>query len=205
MWSPPVVTFVISCTRATTFATFAATVEFLEQLSRPEAVKASTALCRASVRVLVESRHRPARRQASVIVANLATTAELRSALLAWSAAVEGHGLVDSLVSLAMGDERNSRDGFGALGLDVKEEEIGTRRECMRALVGLAECRVVRDTVRDFRTVRRVFLFVFPLCSCVLSVSVSMVVVVGGGEFRLACDNLERGVFRAKYVIWDKK
>lgn len=135
----------ISCTGATTYA---ATGEFLQQLSRPGAIKASTALCGTSARVLIETRHRPARRQAAVIVANLVAAAELRAALLAICGDEEGHNLVDSLVSLAMGDDRCSREGCGAVGDHGKEEEIGTRRECMRALVGLAECRAVRDLVR---------------------------------------------------------
>lgn len=142
---------------------------------------ASTALCGASVRVVVESRHRPARRQASVIVANLATTDKLRGALLAATVAVEGPGLVDSLVGSAMGDDRYSREGFGAVGVDGTEEEIGTRRECMRALVGLVECRVVRDMVRISH--RSSSIFFWPGVSVCCRGLLSWWLVSEGGSF----------------------
>lgn len=54
-------------------------------------------------------------------------------------------GLVDCLVALAMGIDGGA-DGEVSAG-NKKEEEIGMRRECMRALVGLAECQAARDTV----------------------------------------------------------
>jgi len=82
-------------------------------------------------------------------VANLSTTPQLREALLASDPAVSpasstnDRGLVESLVHLGVkgGSSETVQPG-------KKEEEIGTRRECMRALVGLAKCQAVRDTVR---------------------------------------------------------
>lgn len=128
------------------------TAELLEQLSRDGASKAANELCTASARLLVETQHRPARRQAAVVVANLATTPKLRAALLeSDNAATPGHAgtqrrLVDSLVELSMGVDAG---GAGiASTANKKEEEIGMRRECMRALVGLAKCQAVRNTVR---------------------------------------------------------
>lgn len=108
----------------------------------------------------METRHRPARRQAAVVVANLTKTPQLRAALLASDPPAGGGGvrggvastddlhaqqrrLVESLVVLSMG-----RDDGGAAVARKNEEEIGMRRECMRALVGLAESPAVRDMVR---------------------------------------------------------
>lgn len=115
--------------------------------------KAANELCTASARLLVETQHRPARRQAAVVVANLATTPELRAALLASdNVATPGHTgmqrrLVESLVVLSMGVDVG---GAGtAPTADKKEEEIGMRRECMRALVGLVQCQAVRNSVRE--------------------------------------------------------
>ncbi|CAB1117573.1 unnamed protein product [Ectocarpus sp. CCAP 1310/34] len=130
-------------------------VKLLEQLSRGAAANAANAIAHAAARLLVETRHRPARRQAAVAVANLTKTPQLRAALLASDPPAGGGGfrsrvsstddhhaqqrrLVESLVVLSMGRV----DGSAAR---KSEEEIGMRRECMRALVGLAESRVVRD------------------------------------------------------------
>ncbi|CAM9823455.1 unnamed protein product [Ectocarpus sp. 4 AP-2014] len=129
--------------------------KLLEQLSRGSAANAANALARAAARLLVETRHRPARRQAAVAVANLTKTPQLRAALLASDPPAGGGGfrsgvssaddlhaqqrrLVESLVVLSMGRD----DGNAAR---KSEEEIGMRRECMRALVGLAESHVARD------------------------------------------------------------
>ena len=86
----------------------------------------------------METEHRPARRQAAVAVANLASTPGLCRSLLDSDPPLTSpkRGVVDSLVTLAM------------LRSKEKEEEIGTRRECMRALIGLAESRSTRNMVR---------------------------------------------------------
>lgn len=92
----------------------------------------------------METRYRPARRQAAVIIANLSTTPFLRAALLDSdpcpgyvAGGVRGvssaRGLIQGLVSLAIGVDVFSGDSLET------EEEIGTRRECMRALVGFAQ------------------------------------------------------------------
>ncbi|CAM9223852.1 unnamed protein product [Ectocarpus sp. 6 AP-2014] len=129
--------------------------KLVDQLSSVAAANAANALARAAARLLVETRHRPARRQAAVAVANLTKTPQLRAALLASDPPAGGEGfrgrvasaddlhaqqrrLVESLVVLSMGRD----DGSAAR---KSEEEIGMRRECMRALVGLAESHVVRD------------------------------------------------------------
>ncbi|CAM9899988.1 unnamed protein product [Ectocarpus sp. 8 AP-2014] len=129
--------------------------KLVDQLSSGAAANAANALTRAAARLLVETRHRPARRQAAVAVANLTKTPQLRAALLASDPPAGGGGyrgraasaddlhaqqrrLVESLVVLSMGRD----DGSAAR---KSEEEIGMRRECMRALVGLAESHVVRD------------------------------------------------------------
>lgn len=149
------------CVRLTTplSAVSLHTGNLLEQLSRGAAANAANALARAAARLLVETRHRPARRQAAVAVANLTKTPQLRAALLASDPPAGGGGfrgrvssaddlhaqqrrLVESLVVLSMGRD----DGSAAR---KNEEEIGMRRECMRALVGLAESHVVRDMVRE--------------------------------------------------------
>ena len=100
--------------------------------------KAADALCRASARLLVETEYRPARRQAAIAVANLASTPALCRSLLEsdppWTSTKRG--IVDSLVTLAMLRSK-----------EEKEEEIGTRREYMRALIGLAELRSTRNMV----------------------------------------------------------
>lgn len=139
------------------YPTSFSTAELLEQLSRDGADRAANELCTAAARLLVETQHRPARRQAAVVVANLATTPKLRAALLASDptpahTGMEGR-LVESLVVLSMGIVPG---GTGiAPPANAKEEEIGTRRECMRALVGLAESQAVRNTVRDEQTPSR--------------------------------------------------
>ncbi len=125
------------------------TADLLDQLSRDGASRAVKDLAAASARLLVETEHRPARRQAAVVVANLSTTPQLREALLASDQATSPDpstkrcGLVESLVHL--GVEGGSS---GPVQPGKKEEEIGMRRECLRALVGLAKCQAVRDTVR---------------------------------------------------------
>ena len=113
--------------------------EFREQLSDPKAKEAVNALCRASARLLAETGYRPARRQAAVIVANLASTPTLCRFIIESDPPLTSlkRGIVDSLVTLAM--LRSKED---------KDEEIGTRRECMRALSGLAESRSTRNMVR---------------------------------------------------------
>eukprot|EP00903_Cladosiphon_okamuranus_P010210 g9669.t1 len=133
---------------ATALAGLTADPELLKQLSRDSASKAAIELCTASARLLVETQHRAARRQAAVVVANLATSATLRLLLLASDNAVTpGHPgmqrrLVESLVVLSIG---TSIGGSGTSPTaNKKEEEIGMRRECMRALVGLAHCHTVR-------------------------------------------------------------
>ena len=100
--------------------------------------KAADALCRASARLLVETEHRPARRQAAVAVANLASTPTLCRSLLEFDPPLTStkRGIVDSLVTLAMLRSK-----------EEKEEEIGTRRECMRALIGLAKLGSTRNMV----------------------------------------------------------
>ena len=113
--------------------------EFRDQLSDPRVKKATDALCRASARLLVETEHRPARRQAAVAVANLAGTPALCRSLLDSDPPLTStkRGIVDSLVTLAI---LRSKEG--------KEVEIGTRRECMCALIGLAESKYTRNMVR---------------------------------------------------------
>ena len=113
--------------------------EFREQLSDPKVQEAANALCRASARLLVETGYRLARRQAAVIVANLASTPTLCRFIIESDPPLTSlkRGIVDSLVTLAM--LRSKED---------KAEEIGTRRECMRALIGLAESRSTRNMVR---------------------------------------------------------
>ena len=114
-------------------------VELRNQLCDPRAKKAADALCRASARLLVETEHRPARRQAAVTVANLASTPALCRSLLESDPPLTStkRGIVDSLVALAMLRSK-----------EEKEEEIGTRRECIRALIGLAGSRSTRNMVR---------------------------------------------------------
>ncbi|CAM9823329.1 unnamed protein product [Pylaiella littoralis] len=151
---------------ATAVAGLTTDPQLLGQLSLDGASKAASDLTSASARLLVETRHRPARRQAAVVVANLSTTPKLRAALLASDPPARGGGgggvsttmgrasspvaqqgrLVDSLVALAMGIDGGRGGGGEASAGSKKEEEIGMRRECMRALVGLAECQTVRDT-----------------------------------------------------------
>ena len=113
--------------------------ESLDQLCDPRVKKAADALCRALARLLVETEHRPARRQAAVAVANLASTPALCRSLLESDPPLTStkRGIVDSLVTLAILRSK-----------EEKEEEIGTRRECMRALIGLAESRSTRNMVR---------------------------------------------------------
>jgi len=113
--------------------------EFLSQLAYPKAEKAAKGLCSAAARLLAETDYRPARRQAAVAVANLSTIPVLCSFLLASDPPVDIYkrGIVDALVTLSM---LNSREG--------KEEEIGTRRECMRALIGMAKIEGTKNTVR---------------------------------------------------------
>ncbi|CAN0244044.1 unnamed protein product [Ascophyllum nodosum] len=120
---------------ATAIAALTSDVGFRDQLSDPRAKKAADALCCASARLLAETEHRPARRQAAVTVANLASTPALCRSLLDSDPPLTSpkRGIVDSLVTLAM------------LRSKEKEEEIGTRRECMRALIGLAESRSTRN------------------------------------------------------------
>ena len=113
--------------------------EFRDQLSDSKAKKAADALRRASARLLVESVYRPARRQAAVAVANLASAPALCRSLLKSdpSSTSTKQGIVGALVTLAiLGSKQEER------------EEIGTRRECIRALIGLAESRSARSMVR---------------------------------------------------------
>lgn len=138
----------------------------LEQLSRDGASKAANDLCSSAARLLVETEHQPARRQAAVVVANLAcSTPKLRAALLASDLLAvaaparlgsqqqqqqQQRRLVESLVVLSMGiDVLGGGAGVAPAAAKKKEAEIGMRRECMRALVGLAECQAVRYTVRE--------------------------------------------------------
>ncbi|CAN0468357.1 unnamed protein product, partial [Ascophyllum nodosum] len=71
-----------------------------------------------------------------VIVANLASTPALCRSLLDSDPPLTSpkRGIVDYLVTLAMLRTK-----------EKEEEEIGTRRECMRALIGLAESRSTRN------------------------------------------------------------
>ncbi|CAM9373908.1 unnamed protein product [Scytosiphon promiscuus] len=130
---------------------------FLRQLCRVEAAEAAMILCFACARLLVETSHRPARRQAAVIIANLSMVPKLRTMLLASDPPYAAHartpvgsldpyvqqrGLVNSLVVYAMG----MHGGEGVAAGNKKEEEIGMRRACMHALVGLAESEEVRNT-----------------------------------------------------------
>lgn len=132
---------------------------FLRQLCLKEAAQASSALCIVVVRLCLETYHRPARRQAAVVVANLCTIPELCLKLLAsdppqasyprapvdfLDPCPQHRGLITSLVVLSMG--MHGGESGAAVG-NSKEEEIGTRRECMRALVGLAECEKARNQV----------------------------------------------------------
>ncbi|CAN0269820.1 unnamed protein product [Ascophyllum nodosum] len=121
---------------ATAIAGLTSDVEFRNQLSDPKTKKAANALCRASARLLSETEYRPARRQAAVAVANLASTPALCRSLLksdpSWTSPKQG--IVDALVTLAI--LRSKQE---------EEEEIGTRRECMRALIGLAESKSARN------------------------------------------------------------
>ncbi|CAN0064993.1 unnamed protein product [Ascophyllum nodosum] len=121
---------------ATAIAGLTSDVELRNQLCDPRAKKAADALCRASARLLVETEHRPARRQAAVTVANLASTPALCRSLLESDPPLTStkRGIVDSLVALAMLRSK-----------EEKEEEIGTRRECIRALIGLAGSRSTRN------------------------------------------------------------
>ena len=118
---------------------FSCEAGFRDQLSDLRAKKAADALCCASARLLAETEHRPARRQAAVTVANLASTPALCRSLLDSDPPLTSpkRGIVDSLVTLAMLRSK-----------EKEEEEIGTRRECMRALIGLAESRSTRNMVR---------------------------------------------------------
>ena len=113
--------------------------DFREQLSDPKAEKAAKDLCHASARLLVETKYRPARRQAAVIVANLSSTEALGKFVLDSDPPLKSgkRGIVDSLVTLAILRSK-----------EEKEEEIGTRRECMRALTGLANFSSTRGMVR---------------------------------------------------------
>lgn len=84
-----------------------------------------------------------------------------------------GGGLLDSLVLFAVGgitttttQRVRGRIGEEKVGADEdveQEEEIGMRRECMRALLGMTESEEARDTVRDERdasmTERRLLFF----------------------------------------------
>ena len=128
---------VLCCTPAPPFPPREA--DFRKQLSNPRAKKATDALCCTAARLLAETEYRPARRQAAVIVANLSGIPALCRSLLESDPPLTSpkRGIVDSLVTLAM--LRSKED---------KEEEIGTRRECMRALIGLAESRSTRNMVR---------------------------------------------------------
>ncbi|CAN0434348.1 unnamed protein product [Ascophyllum nodosum] len=121
---------------ASAIAGLTSDADFRKQLSNPRAKKASDGLCCAAARLLAETEHRPARRQAAVIVANLSNIPALCRSLLESDPPLTSpkRGIVDSLVTLAM--LRSKED---------KEEEIGTRRECMRALIGLAESRSTRN------------------------------------------------------------
>lgn len=121
--------------------------ELLEQLCHPHAAQATAALAGSAARLLVETQHRPARRQAAVIVANLCTMSQIRDALLASDPPPDRHnvGIVDALAGLALGDD--VRPG-------TKEEEIGMRRECMRALAGLANDPTARSFVSRFASLR---------------------------------------------------
>lgn len=142
---------------------FLPSAKLVRQLSMKGASEVARQLASASARLLVETSYRPARRQAAVIVANLSTTPELRAALLSFDSYPRrlpspsrettsiqncSIGLVDALVSLAFDDGRIQRVA-GVEGSEPpnKEEEIGTRRECMRALVGLTKCSELRNLV----------------------------------------------------------
>ena len=113
--------------------------EFRDNLCDPRVKKAADALCRASAHLLVETEQIPARRQAAVAVANLASTPALYRSLFESDPPLTStkRGIVDSLVTLAV--LRSNEE---------KEEEIGARRECIRALSGLAELRSTRNMVR---------------------------------------------------------
>jgi len=108
-----------------------ATANLLEQLCRDRAYGAAKDLAAASARLLIETQHRPARRQAAVVVANLSTKPKLRTALLASDQAAfrdpytQQRGLVFSLVCFSMGV---SVDSLVAVPPGKKEEEIGMRR-----------------------------------------------------------------------------
>ena len=87
----------------------------------------------------METKYRPARRQAAVTVANLASAPVLCRSLLKSDPPLTSskRGIVDALVALAI-----------LRSVEDEEEEIGTRRECMRALISLAESRSTRNMVR---------------------------------------------------------
>lgn len=92
----------------------------------------------------METSHPPARRQAAVLVANLSKTPELRAALLASDPPPESdepppRRLLKALVDMAMGVPDRAKPAMRGVDAFVpKEEEIGTRRECMRALACFA-------------------------------------------------------------------
>ncbi|CAN0037347.1 unnamed protein product [Ascophyllum nodosum] len=115
---------------ASAIAGLTSDADFRKQLSNPRAKKASDALCYAAARLLAETEHRPARRQAVVIVANLSSIPALCRSLLESDPPLTSpkRGIVEML--------RSKED---------KEEEIGTRRECMRAIIGLAESQSTRN------------------------------------------------------------
>ena len=120
---------------------FLCEAEFRDQLSDPRAKKAADALCRTSARLLAETEHRPARRQAAGSVANLASTPALCRSLLDSDPPLTSpkQGIVDSLLIVTLAILRSKEE---------KEEEIGTRRECMRVLIGLAESRCTKSMAR---------------------------------------------------------
>ena len=106
-------------------------VEFRYQLSDPRAKKTSDAPCHVSALILVETEYRPARRQAAVAVTNLGSTPDGTMSVsprIRPTVDLSQTGIVGSLVTLAMLRSK-----------EKKEEEIGTKRECMRAPIGLAE------------------------------------------------------------------
>ena len=96
--------------------------EFRHQLSNPRAKKTADALCHALSHILVETGYCPARHQAAVAVANLASTPDGTMSVsprIRPTVDISQTGIVDSLVTLTM--LRSNKE---------KEEEIGARREC---------------------------------------------------------------------------
>lgn len=133
----------------------------------PKSASLASTLCSAAACLLTSTWHRPARRQGAVLVANLSATQPLRAALLAGSSSCrysietsQGSGthvgLIQFLVAKVMGKvEDRCHD-------KSSEEEIGTRRECMRALVNFSTSALIRNDVSTGE-----------MCGCLANIHVS--------------------------------